>query len=328
MKCQDRQFQTKLADYVMGKMSAADKASVERHCLKCESCAASIADLIELATHLPRLISDELKSHISTEDMVQFAERTSDFEQEKQYRIEFHLLICSECNQDYELLQNLSKSLEAQRPTNSSPSWQDSLLLTIKEIRGRCASLLWKPGPAYAIASVSLASLLSLLIVVVVGGHYLGQSGSAGLEAQRSTNSETYMHLSENFTKDFYVHVEPPISSQDLTVLSEQTRGQEKLSSIRRTPLQGEIRLLIQQYWPDVEKYFYQVEVETKQGTVLLKSDDFKGLGPDGLTQFVISSKSLPDGTYFLRITPVNRIDSTSGASAYYLFELKTIEKQ
>ena len=287
MPCSDSKYSSLIVDYISGDLLKHKVSELVDHIESCRDCQDLHNYLLKFRSGLKRFESEEVKQHPATDRLVAFSEYKAKLDSNSRKQIEMHLLLCDQCQEEYETLQQLEQEIFAKERRFASGAKEGRNWL--RNIVQPFTQLLSKPAFAYSVAA---AAVLLMSITVF-----------------KSQEAEFPI----------------AITTQQLSILTEQVRGTSEYTVVFRVTNDPIVRLAIASFWSDTAEYKYSVGIfDDEKREMLMNVDRITGLGNRGVTQFIVKTKSLEDERYRLIVTSVSKIDTTDFGQTAFLFELKT----
>lgn len=102
-----------LPEYESGELGSEDRARIEGHLHDCAECREFVRGSEELRAGLQACVESESHHHVAEETLVKYSENPEALEDSARNNLETHLLFCTTCMHELELLTELNRSLEA-----------------------------------------------------------------------------------------------------------------------------------------------------------------------------------------------------------------------
>ena len=289
MECNNKKIAGQLPDYVLGQLSEDKAALVKVHLSTCSHCRELLSFIQWFSKELKGYSVEELKQHISSETLVNYADNPRGLDQGTKEYVETHLLFCEQCQSELKILYNLNEELAHKSyEVLTSDAQPPSLFLRLLD---GSIYLIKKPVFAYAI------SALILLLVTVI---------------------PRLKHKVPPTIQE--------IQTEPVSVLSEQTRGTSNYLPVYREEGSPTVRVAISSYWPDTTEFSYTISVEDDSNHKYMQLESFKDFGDQGFTQFILNVSGMPDNRYRLKILEISNADAVDIKTSYYPFKLITKE--
>lgn len=276
-----------LPEYGSGELGSENRARIERHLRDCAACREFVRASEHLRAGLQACMESESQRHVAEEALVKYSENPDALEGSARDSLETHLLYCTTCMRELELLTELNRSVgvsAAGEPDRSVRSRTDKRIFRF--VPSRFAS-------AYAVAAAVI------LLLGYSAGRYWPETKTPALPDVPEFATETVFGLAE----------------QTRTSLREPTIARSRGSDVLRFAFT---------FWPDTNRS-YTVTIDGIPGDRILETVLADTQVRAGRAQIAIAAHLLQDGRWTLVLQGIGRSDPTDTLRTYFPFRLETL---